>query len=152
MEAGSAMLGQEEHMNEVPEVRRFRASLIGNADTSAGWRYRKAREFPWDARNVESAKSLRRLYTALNELPAGDALWERYAAVWATASDDDCHRLAEIEHEMLHSYGFSFRGASGSAETFLSDLVNALECGAPALASAARVNGAPEARAPSMAH
>ena len=114
-------------MNEVTEVRRFRATLIGNADTSAGWRYRKAREFPWDARNVESAKSLRRLYAALNELPPGNELWSRYAALWAAASDDVCQRLAEIEHEMLHAYGFSFRGASGSAEKFLAELVSALE-------------------------
>jgi hypothetical protein len=116
-------------MNVTPEVRRFRASLIGNADASAGWRYRKAREFPWDARNVESGKSLRRLYAALNELPPGNELWSRYAAVWATACDDDCQQLAEIEHELLHSYGFSFRGASGSAEKFLAELVSALEHG-----------------------
>lgn len=114
-------------MNVTPEVRRFRATLIGNADTSAGWRYRKAREFPWDARNVESAKSLRRLYTALNELSPGDELWSRYAAVWATACDDDCERRAEIEHDMLQSYGFSYRGASGSAAKFLAELVSALE-------------------------
>ena len=100
---------------EAFEVRRFRASLIGNADTSAEWRYRKAREFPWDARNVESAKSLRRLYAALNDLPLGHQLWLRYASVWATASDDEGQRLAEIEHEMLHAYGFSYRGSSGSA-------------------------------------
>ncbi len=116
-------------MNVAPEVHRFRAGLIGNADTSAGWRYRKAREFPWDARNVESAKSLRRLYTALKAFSPGDELWSRYAAVWAAACDDDCQRLAEIEHEILHSYGFSFRGASGSAEQFLSELVSALERG-----------------------
>lgn len=127
-------------MNEAPKVSRFRASLIGNADTSAGWRYRKAREFPWDARNVESAKSLRRLYAALNELSTGDELWSRYAAVWAMASDDDSQHLAEIEHEMLHAYGFSFRGASGSAEQFLSELVSALERGSHALAPPARVN------------
>ena len=127
-------------MNEVPEVRRFRASLIGNADTSAGWRYRKAREFPWDARNVESAKSLRRLYAALNELPLRHELWIRYAAVWATASDDDGQRLTGIEDEMLHAYGFSFRGASGSAEMFLAELVRALEHGSAALAPGTRVN------------
>jgi hypothetical protein len=132
-------------MNEAPEVRRFRASLIGNADTSAGWRYRKAREFPWDARNVESAKSLRRLYAALRELPPGDELWCRYAAIWATAGDEECERLSEIEHEMLHSYGFSFRGASGSAEKFLAELVDALERGSVASSparspAAARVN------------
>ena len=127
-------------MNEAPEVGRFRASLIGNADTSAGWRYRKAREFPWDARNVESAKSLRRLYAALSELPPGNALWGRYAAIWATASDDECQRLADVEHEMLHSYGFSFRGASGSAEKFLAELVSALERETGDAAPAARVN------------
>ena len=127
-------------MNEAPEVRRFRASLIGNADTSAGWRYRKAREFPWDARNVESAKSLRRLYAALRELPPDDELWCRYAAVWATASDDDSQRLAEIEHEMLESYGFSYRGASGSAEKFLAELVSALERESGVEAPATRVN------------
>jgi hypothetical protein len=127
-------------MREAPEVRRFRASLIGNADTSAGWRYRKAREFPWDSRNVESAKSLRRLYAALNELPPGDELWIRYAAVWATADDDECQRLADVEHEMLHAYGFSFRGASGSAETFLAELVSALERGSVAVEPGARVN------------
>ena len=127
-------------MNEAPEVGRFRASLIGNADTSAGWRYRKAREFPWDARNVESAKSLRRLYAALNELPPGNALWGRYAAIWATASDDESQRLADIEDEMLHSYGFSFRGASGSAEKFLAELVSALERETGDAAPAARVN------------
>ena len=127
-------------MNEAPEVGRFRASLIGNADTSAGWRYRKAREFPWDARNIESAKSLRRLYAALNELPPGDPLWGRYAAIWATASDDECQRLADIEHEILHSYGFSFRGASGSAEKFLAELVSALEHETGDAAPAARVN------------
>ena len=127
-------------MNEAPEVGRFRASLIGNADTSAGWRYRKAREFPWDARNVESAKSLRRLYAALSELPPGNALWGRYAAIWATASDDECGRLADIEHQMLHSYGFSFRGASGSAEKFLAELVSALERETGDAAPAARVN------------
>jgi hypothetical protein len=114
-------------MNEGPEVSRYRASLIGNAQTSAGWRYRKAREFPWDARNVESAKSLRRLYTALNELSPGNALWGSYAAIWATADDEECRQLADIEHEMLRSYGFSFRGASGSAEKFLAELVSALE-------------------------
>jgi hypothetical protein len=127
-------------MRQAPEVRRFRASLIGNADTSAGWRYRKAREFPWDARNVESAKSLRRLYAALSELPPGDELWYRYAAVWATASDDDSQRLGEIEHEMLESYGFSYRGASGSAEKFLAELVSALERESGVLAPTPRVN------------
>ena len=114
-------------MSEGTEISRFRASLIGNTDTSAGWRYRKAREFPWDARNVESAKSLRRLYAALNELSPGNELWGRYAAIWATAGEDECQQLADIEHEMLHSYGFSFRGASGSAEKFLAELVSALE-------------------------
>lgn len=117
----------EARLNEAHEVRRLRAGLIGNADTSAGLRYRKAREFPWDARNVESAKSLRRLHTALKELPPGDELWSRYAAAWATASDDDYQRLAETEHEMLYAYGFSFRGASGSAKRFLAELVSALE-------------------------
>ena len=114
-------------MNQAAEVRRFRASLIGNADDSSGWRYRKAREFPWDARNVESAKSLRRLCRALSELSAEDELWARYAAIWSDATDDDYVRLVEIEHEMLHAYGFSYRGASGSAEQFLYELVNALE-------------------------
>ena len=127
-------------MSETTEVSRLRATLIGDADASAGWRYRKAREFPWDARNVESAKSLRRLYAALNDLPAGNELWSRYAAVWATASDDDCQRLAEIEHQMLHAYGFSFRGASGSAERFLSELVSALERGSPAVTPPARAH------------
>ena len=126
-------------MNEAPEVRRFRASLIGNADISAGWRYRKAREFPWDARNVESAKSLRRLYAALSDLHPGDELWCRYAAIWATASDEECQRLAEIEHEMLNAYGFSFRGASGSAQKFLAELVSALERGS-VLVPIARTN------------
>lgn len=114
-------------MNQAAEVRRFRASLIGNADDSSGWRYRKAREFPWDARNVESAKSLRRLCRALSELSPEDELWGRYAAIWSEATDDDSLRLVEIEHEMLHAYGFSYRGASGSAEQFLYELVNALE-------------------------
>jgi hypothetical protein len=114
-------------MNEGPEVGRYRASLIGNAQTSAGWRYRKAREFPWDARNVESAKSLRRLSTALDELSPGNALWGRYAAIWATADEEECRQLTDIEYEMLRSYGFSFRGASGSAEKFLAELVGALE-------------------------
>ena len=127
-------------MSAAPEIGRFRANLIGNADSSAGWRYRKAREFPWDARNVESAKSLRRLYAALNELSPGNELWIRYAAVWATASDDDCQRLADIEHEMLRAYGFSYRGASGSAEKFLSELVSALERESGVLAPIARVN------------
>ena len=116
-------------MKEAAEIRRFRASLIGSADDSAAWRYRKAREFPWDARNVESAKSLRRLHASLGHLPAGDELWSRYAAVWSDAADDDCPRLVEIEHEMLHRYGFSYRGASGSAEPFLEELVCALEAG-----------------------
>jgi len=127
-------------MNGGAEIGRFRASLIGNADTSAGWRYRKAREFPWDARNVESAKSLRRLYAALSELPPDDELWFRYAAVWATASDDDCQRLGGVEDEMLHSYGFSFRGASGSAEKFLSELVSTLERESDGLGPAPRTN------------
>jgi hypothetical protein len=132
---------QEDEMNEVTEVRRFRASLIGNADDSSGWRYRKAREFPWDARNVESAKSLRRLCRALSELSPEDDLWSRYAAVWGEARGDDCLRFVEIEHEMLHAYGFSYRGASGSAEQFLYELVNALELESPADArSPARMN------------
>ena len=118
---------QEDSMSAAPEVRRFRASLIGSADTSAGWRYRKAREFPWDARNVESAKSLRRLCRALGELSPDNELWRRYAAAWSEATADDRPRLLEIEHEMLHSYGFSYRGASGSAERFLAELVSALE-------------------------
>jgi hypothetical protein len=118
-------------MNEAAEVRRFRASLIGSADDSAGWRYRKAREFPWDARNVESAKSLRRLYRALADLPSDDELWRRYAAVWAVATAEDRLRLIEVEHEMLHSYGFSIHGAPGNAEMFLFELVRALELEAP---------------------
>lgn len=127
-------------MNEAPEVRRFRASLIGNANDSAGWRYRKAREFPWDARNVESAKSLRRLHTALTKLSPDSELWSRYAAVWSRATDDDCRRLGEIEHEMFRSYGFSIRGASGSAEKFLLQLLSALELQSLALAPTARAN------------
>jgi hypothetical protein len=114
-------------MNEAAEIRRFRACLIGNAETSAGWRYRKAREFPWDARNVQSAKSLRRLHAALTELPPDDELWSRYAAVWSGASDDDCAWLVEIEQEMLHSHGFSIHGVSESAQEFLSELLRALE-------------------------
>ncbi len=129
-----------DHMNQPAEVRRLRASLIGNADNSAGWRYRKAREFPWDARNVESAKSLRRLCRALSELSADNALWTRYAVAWSEATGDDRLRFLEIEHEMLHSYGFSYRGASGSAERFLAQLVNALELESPALTPAARIN------------
>ena len=139
-EAGRIDAMQEDNMNEAAQVRRIRASLIGNADTSAGWRYRKAREFPWDARNVESAKSLRRLYAALTELPPDDELWSMYAAVWSRATDDDCPRLIEIEQAMLHSYGFSFRGASGSAKKFLSELLSILELESPALAPTARAN------------
>ena len=120
-------------MNQPAEVRGFRASLIGNADDSSGWRYRKAREFPWDARNVESAKSLRRLCTALSELSPEDELWGRYAAIWSEATGDDCLRFVEIEHEMLHAYGFSYRGASGNAEQFLYELVNALEVVVPGI-------------------
>ncbi|HET7757653.1 MAG TPA: hypothetical protein VFK87_10390 [Steroidobacteraceae bacterium] len=125
-------------MNEAAEAGGFRAGLIGNADDSAGWRYRKAREFPWDTRNVESAKSLRRLSTALAELSPDNELWSRYAEVWRRATDDDCHRLVEIEHQMLRSYGFSIHGASGSAEKFLAELLGALEPESPALAPAAR--------------
>jgi hypothetical protein len=127
-------------MNEVTEARQLRASLIGNADNSAGWRYRKAKEFPWDARNVESAKSLRRLCRALSELSPDNPLWRRYSAAWSDATRDDRLRFLEIEHEMLHSYGFSYRGASGSAERFLSELVNALEFESPALTGTARMN------------
>jgi hypothetical protein len=131
---------REDNVNEAVEVRRFRASLIGNADDSAGWRYRKARTFPWDARNVESAKSLRRLCRALSELSPDNDLWSRYAAVWSSATDDDCLRLGEIEHEMLRSYGFSIHGASGSAEKFLLELVSALELESVALAPPARLH------------
>ena len=127
-------------MNEPAELRRLRASLIGNADNSAGWRYRKAREFPWDARNVESAKSLRRLCRALSELSPDNELWTRYAAAWSEAAGDDRLRFLEIEHELLHSYGFSYRGASGSAERFLAELVSALELESPALMPTARMN------------
>ena len=116
-------------MIQAAEVRQFRATLIGSADISARWRYRKAREFPWDARNVESGKSLRRLSTALTELSPDNDLWIRYAAVWSRAAADDRPRLLEIEHEVLHFYGFCFRGASGSAEKFLRELVGALEGG-----------------------
>jgi len=94
----------------------------------------------WDARNVASAKSLRRLYAALIDLPPDDELWGRYAAVRSRAKDRDCLRLIEIEQEMLHSYGFSFRGASGSAEKFLSELLSVLELESPALAPTARAN------------
>lgn len=114
-------------MNQAAVVRRLRASLIGSADTSAGWRYRKAREFPWDARNVESGKSLRRLNAALAALPPEHELWGRYAAVWSRAGDDECPRLFEIEHAMLDAYGFSIHGASGSADKFLLELLTALE-------------------------
>ncbi|HEV2227676.1 MAG TPA: hypothetical protein VGR86_01865 [Steroidobacteraceae bacterium] len=127
-------------MIEPAAVRRFRTTLIGSTDDSAGWRYRKAREFPWDARNVESAKSLRRLRRALSELSPDNELWGRYAAVWSEATDDDRLRFVEIEHEMLHSYGFSYRGASGSAERFLLELVSALELESPAFAPTARMN------------
>lgn len=127
-------------MNEPIQVRRFRASLIDSADTSAGWRYRKAREFPWDARNVESAKSLRRLRRALTELSADDELWSRYAAVWSEATREDRLRFVEIEHAMLQSYGFSYRGASGSAQRFLAELVNTLERESPSFTPAARMN------------
>ena len=127
-------------MNEPTQVRRLRASLIDNADTSAGWRYRKAREFPWDARNVESGKSLKRLRRALSELPPDDGLWSRYAAVWSAATAEDRLRFVEVEHEMLHAYGFSYRGAAGNAERFLFDLVRALELESPAFAPAARMN------------
>lgn len=127
-------------MSETTEVSRLRATLIGDADASAGWRYRKAREFPWDARNVESAKSLRRLRSALNELSPDNELWTRYAALWSEATGDVRLRFVEIEHEMLHAYGFSYRGASGSAEKFLSDLVHALERESPALRPIARMN------------
>src|SRR5215467_6156397 len=137
---GQAYATQEDEMNEPTQVRRLRANLIGNADTSAGWRYRKAREFPWDARNVESGKSLRRLRKALSELPPDDALWSRYAAAWSAATAEDRLRFVEIEHEMLHSYGFSYRGAAGNAERFLFDLVRALELESPAFAPAARMN------------
>lgn len=127
-------------MSVITEARQLRASLIGNADNSAGWRYRKARTFPWDARNVESAKSLRRLCRALSELAPDNPLWRRYAAAWSAATRDDRLRFLEIEHEMLHSYGFSYRGASGSAERFLSELVSALEFESPALTGTARMN------------
>ena len=127
-------------MNEPTQVYRLRASLIDNADTSAGWRYRKAREFPWDARNVESGKSLRRLRRALSELPPDDELWNRYAAVWSDTTADDRLRFVEVEHEMLQSYGFSYHGAPGNAERFLFDLVRALELESPAFTPAARMN------------
>ena len=127
-------------MNETTEVRRLRASLIGSADNSAGWRYRKARTFPWDARNVESAKSLRRLCRALAELSPDNGLWRRYATVWTDATRDDRLRFVEIERRMLSAYGFSYRGASGSAERFLAELVNALEHESPALMGTARMN------------
>jgi hypothetical protein len=127
-------------MNETTEARRLRASLIGNADNSAGWRYRKAKTFPWDARNVESAKSLRRLCRALAELSPDNGLWRRYAALWCEAAREDRMRFLEIEHEMLHAYGFSYRGASGSAERFLAELVRALEVEAPAVTGTVRMN------------
>jgi hypothetical protein len=127
-------------MRETTEARQLRASLIGNADNSAGWRYRKARTFPWDARNVESAKSLRRLCRALSELSPENGLWRRYAAVWTEGTRADRLRYLEIEHRMLNSYGFSYRGASGSAERFLAELVNALEHESPALTGIARMN------------
>jgi hypothetical protein len=137
---GAGDAKQEDTMSEPTQLRRFRASLIDNADSSAGWRYRKAREFPWDARNVESGKSLRRLRRALTELPPDDALWSRYAAVWSEAAAEDRLRFVEIEHEMLHSYGFSYRGAAGNAERFLFDLVRALELELRAFTPAPRMH------------
>jgi hypothetical protein len=140
MEEGRIGAKQEDKMSEAADVRRLRAGLIGNADDLVWWRYRKAREFPWDTRNVESAKSLRRLHAALTELSADDELWCRYAAVWSGATDDECQRLVEIEREMLRSYGFSIHGASGSAEKFLAELLGALELRSPALAPSARAS------------
>jgi hypothetical protein len=135
-------------MNEAAVVRRLRASLIGSADTSAGWRYRKAREFPWDARNVESGKSLRRLNAALAALPPDHELWGRYAAVWSRAGDDDCPRLFEIEHAMLEAYGFSIHGAPGSADKFLLELLTALELELAGSAHADLLEGDREEPAP----
>lgn len=136
------MQSRGDDMNDAAEVRCLRASLIGKADDSAGWRHSKARTFPWDTRNVESAKSLRRLRTALTELSPDSELWSRYAAVWIGASDDDCLRLGEIEQEMLRSYGFSIHGASGSAHEFLLELASALALELPALPSTARPHSA----------
>lgn len=127
-------------MNEAAEVGRLRASLIVDADTSAVWRYRKAREFPWDSRNVESGKSLRRLNAALSALPPDHELWNRYAQVWSRASDDDRLLLVEIEYAMLHSYGFSIHGASGGAEKFLLELLTAFELESSALVPTAQMN------------
>jgi hypothetical protein len=44
-----------------------------------------------------------------------------------------------MEHEILRSYGFSIHGASGGAEKFLSELVDALELESQGLAPTAHL-------------
>src|ERR1700693_6475803 len=93
---------------DTERLRELRELLIDQVGHQSVWREKKAEEYPDDARNQESADSLRRLEENLRGLPADHVLWFRLWNVYCGPNaPDDFTDLVTIEHEHLRAYGFS---------------------------------------------
>lgn len=119
--------------DELSEVSFNRTELLDRITAQAQWRDEKAREYPDDVRNSQSADSLRQLARHLGNIPVSDPLWVRYYRAWDQLADDDgeaLHSANELESDELRTYGFYDFGIDlcpEDAQHFLKSHVETLE-------------------------
>jgi hypothetical protein len=109
------------------EMDRLRLHLIEQTGCQSEWRAQRAEEFPEDARNQQSADSLRRLAENLQALPPDHAIWFRLWSVYnGPAPSGGGSEFTEVENEHLRLYGFH-EAENGNALVFLTAYIEELE-------------------------
>jgi hypothetical protein len=131
--AGKRRQARPVSAEDLSEVSYNRSLLLDRITGQAEWRDEKAKQYPDDERNAQSAESLRQLAQHLSNIPVSDPLWLRYHRAWDQLADDDgdaLHSANELENDELRNYGFydfSIDVSPEDALQFLTSHVETLE-------------------------
>ena len=100
--------------------------VIARVQTTAEWRRDKARQYPGDRRNRDTAEALEELARELAALPAEEFQKLDELQTRAGETGDRLSDISEAEDQLLGRYGGNDRG-SGDARDFLKDLCEIYE-------------------------
>ena len=97
-----------------------RDELLERVYAKAEWRWRKAAEYPADARNERSARSLNALADHIRQLPDDDGNLRALLVLLATEDES----VGPVADYMLSRCGFDEPVAPENFDSFLADLVS----------------------------
>jgi hypothetical protein len=97
-------------------TRHLRELLELNFDAAAGWRFRKAEEFPDDERNMRAADELEHLAKTVNQIP--EKVMEDYAQLCARNPTE----VVTVEQFLRKAIGF--RESFSAAEAFVERVID----------------------------